>query len=146
MVTINEGARLQDVVDWMVHHGYCVESYKVDLGDVAKSKGDKLVGEILIFGVNSNPKLVDTTGDSLGATSDLGILLEPSGLTADKAADATDVYGREVPVLVRGPARIHNQGLKLDTTTATLADAKAALDAVGVQFVDETGLEYTSDP
>lgn len=141
-MVVTQKAVLDDVLDWMVHPGYCVEEVSLNNGDIALSAGDSLIGMIAINTSGTTWKILDD-GDTFSAASIVGVILHNTKLLANAAADAAAMVPK-CAVLKRGPARVHRDGLVYDAGL-TAATVDAALAAAGIQIIEETGVLYSYD-
>lgn len=128
---------LDDVLQWMAHPSYCVDTVTISNGDIALAEGDSLIGQ-LAFYTGSVWKILDD-GDSISATSLICPILHTPKLLEAATADEVG-FLTKVPILRRGPALVQYEELVIDAVEATVL---AAMLALGIKTVSENGLVYT---
>lgn len=120
MPPLNEPARVSDVILWEVEQGYCRISARFENDTGADAEFGP--GHVL---ENDTTHYQPADSTTFGA-----ILLKDLGEVANGAGVDN------VPMLVRGPARINQDALAWDSG-ATKATVIAAMATAGIQVVDE---------
>lgn len=135
---ITPARTLQNVVQWLVHQGYNIDVVSVTVNTGGLAVGASLMGKLGIFagGVWKN----SIAGDTYTAgTTILGVILKQELILSALVANAVIT---KVPMLVRGPAMVHDDAI--DYTGHNVATTRAVLLERGIKVVDETGLAYSA--
>ena len=139
MAAITQKLVLDDVVKYLLHPAFNVDIVSLNNSDVARAAGDGLIGE-LAFYTGSAWKILDD-GDSISAASLICPILWNEKLLAAAAGDEAAIVPK-CPILRRGPAIVIKNDIVYDAVEAT---CDAAMLALGIKTVEETGLEVNYD-
>ena len=131
-----------DVLKWLIHPAFNLETITLNNGDVPLVIGDSLVGRLAWNSSGSTWKILDD-GDSITAASIICPIMTDDLLIANAAGDAAAAFPKCV-ILRRGPALVHADGIVYDADVVQ-ATVNAAMLAQGIKLVTETGLQYTYD-
>lgn len=139
-VVLTQKKTVDDVLKWVAHPAFNFAEITLNNGDVALAVGDKLVGRLAWNSSGSTWKILDD-GDSISATSVICPIVDDRTLLTAAAGDAAGIATR-CRILRRGPALVHGDELTFDADVVQ-ATVKAAMAALGIILVYETGLEWS---
>lgn len=138
-VVKTQKANLDDVLKWCVHEAYCIELVTLSNSDVAQVAGDTILGHLAWY-TGSVWKVLDS-GDTISGTSLICPILYTRAMTGAVAADAVG-FLKNVPILRRGPALVHKDGIRYNPSVVS-ATCVTAMLALGIKQVDEVGVVYS---
>lgn len=141
MAAIVQKLVLDDVVKYLLHPGYNIDLITLNNGDIALEVGDSLLGKLAWNSSGTTWKILDSA-DVITASSIICPIVYNRKLIAAAAADAAG-FLTKVPIIRRGPALVHKDVLFYDEQVEATVDA--ALLALGIKPVDETGLLLNYD-
>ena len=140
MATKTQKKTLNDVLVQEWHPAFNREVITLNNGDVALAAGDTLVGKLALNTSGTTWKILDD-GDTISAASVICPILDARILQGPVAGDAS-AFATKVTILRRGPALVHGDELEYDADVVK-ATVDAAMLALGIKKVSETGLAFT---
>lgn len=136
--TINSKSTIDDVLDWLVHPGFCQRAVTLTNDTAAKAVGDSLMG-VLAYSTNGTSWKILVAADNLAAVgAKLAILIPDKKL---KAAFAAGVAMGKYMAITHGSARVHKAGIVIPAGV-TAATVYTMLEAQNIQVLEDTGLAY----